>query len=58
MLRNWNKSEQMGACLDACAITPNHVHGILVLVEAGFKPASAPIARHRLREIAENCSGI
>ena len=41
VLRNWNKSEQMDACLDACAgHAQSWLHGILVLVEAGLKPAS------------------
>ncbi len=56
-LRNWNKSEQMDACLDACVIVPIHVHGILVLVEAGLKTASTAIVRHRLPQIAQICSG-
>ncbi len=47
----------MDACLDACVITPNHVRGIL-LVEAGFKPASTAIVRHGLPEIAQICAGI
>ena len=34
--------------LDAYVIKPNHVHGILVLVEAGLKPASTAIVRHGL----------
>ena len=37
--------------LDACVIMPNHVHGILVFVEAGSKPASTAIVRHGLPEI-------
>ena len=36
-IRNWNGSEQMDACLDACVIIPNHVHGILVLGRGGFE---------------------
>ena len=41
--------------LDAFVIMPNHVHGIVVLVGAGFKPAPTPnpahIPRHGLPEI-------
>ena len=37
--------------LDAWVIMPNHVHGILALVEAGFKPASMSTVRHGLPEI-------
>ncbi len=58
LLRNWNKSEKMDVGLDARAIMPNHVHGILVLVEAGFKPASTAIVRHGLAESVQICSGI
>ena len=35
--------------LDAWVIMPNHVHGILALVEAGFKPASMSTVRHGCR---------
>ena len=35
--------------LDAVVVMPNHVHGILTLVGAGFKPAPTP--RHGLPEI-------
>ncbi len=48
----------MDSWLGACVIIPNHVRGILVLVEAGFKPASTAIVRLGLPEIAQICSGI
>ncbi len=35
--------------LDECVVMPNHVHGIVVIVGAGFKPA--PTKRHGLPEI-------
>ncbi len=41
----------MDACLDVCLVMPNHVRGILVLVEAGFKPASTVIVRHGPPEV-------
>ncbi len=44
--------------MDAWVIMPNHVHGILVLVEAGLKPASTAILRDGLPEIAQIFSGI
>ncbi len=48
----------MDACLDAYVAGPNHVNGIVVLVEAGFKPASTAIVRRGLPEIVQICSGI
>ena len=52
---NWNESEQMDVYLDACVIMPNHVHGDLLLVEAGFKPASTANVRQLLPEIIQTC---
>ena len=37
--------------LDAFQIMPNHVHGIIFIVGAGFKPAPTPTKRHGLPEI-------
>lgn len=38
--------------LDECVVMPNHVHGIVVIVGAGFKPApTKPTKRHGLPEI-------
>lgn len=39
--------------LDAFVIMPNHVHGVVVLARAGFKPprTTAPTTRHGLPEI-------
>ena len=42
---------RMDACSDARVIMPNHVQGILVLVEAGSKPASTVMVRQGLPEI-------
>ena len=53
----WNKFEQMDACLDACVVMPNHVYGILVMGEAGLKPASTEIVRHGPPEIVQIYSG-
>ena len=38
--------------LDECVVMPNHVHGIVVIVGAGLKPApTKPTKRHGLPEI-------